>query len=95
MSAHFTEASLKFLRGLKRNNDRDWFEPRKHIYEAEIKAPMLAVIDEVAAALADFAPEFVRPANKCMMRIYRDIRFAKDKRPYKSSIAAWWGAAWT
>ena len=92
MSTHFSPAAMKFLRGLKRNNDRDWFEPRKPIYEAEIKAPMLALIDEVTDALANFAPEFVRPANKCMMRIYRDIRFAKDKRPYKHSIAAWWAA---
>jgi uncharacterized protein (TIGR02453 family) len=90
MPAHFTEASLKFLRGLRKNNDREWFNPRKPVYEAEIKAPMLAVIDEVTAALAEFAPEFVRPAHKCMLRIYRDIRFSKDKHPYKTNAAAWW-----
>jgi uncharacterized protein (TIGR02453 family) len=90
MPTHFTPAALKFLRGLKRNNDREWFAARKHIYESELKAPMLALIDEVTAALADFAPEFVRPANKTMMRIYRDIRFSEDKRPYKHNVAAWW-----
>ena len=90
MSAHFTEAAIKFLRGLKRNNDRDWFEPRKGVYEAELKAPMLAVIEAVNEALSGFAPEFVRPAPKSMMRIYRDIRFSKNKQPYKSNVAAWW-----
>jgi uncharacterized protein (TIGR02453 family) len=90
MSTHFSDASLKFLRGLAKHNDREWFEPRRAIYEQELKAPMLAVIDEVNHALAGFAPEHVRPPQKCMMRIYRDIRFSKDKKPYKTQIAAWW-----
>jgi uncharacterized protein (TIGR02453 family) len=89
-SPHFTDKSLKFLRGLKRNNDRDWFEPRKPIYEAELKAPMLAVIDAINEAMLDFAPYNVRPPQKCMMRIYRDVRFSADKSPYKSRISAWW-----
>jgi len=91
--AAFTAESLKFLRGLKRNNDRDWFEPRKPLYERALKAPMLALIDEINHAMLDFAPEFVRPPRKTMMRIYRDIRFSTDKRPYKSNVAAWWARA--
>jgi len=87
---HFNEAGLKFLRGLKRNNDRDWFNARKGIYETELKAPMLAVIGEVNDALEGFAPEFVRDPAKIMMRIYRDTRFSKEKIPYKDHVAAWW-----
>ncbi len=90
MAAHFSPEALKFLRGLARNNDRAWFDPRKAMYERELKAPMLAVIEEVNGALAKFAPEHVRPPHKCMMRIYRDTRFAADKRPYKTNVAAWW-----
>jgi uncharacterized protein (TIGR02453 family) len=90
MAAHFTNDGLKFLRGLARNNDRAWFDPRKAIYERELKAPMLAVIEEVNHALAGFAPEHVREPRKAMMRIYRDTRFAADKRPYKTNVAAWW-----
>jgi uncharacterized protein (TIGR02453 family) len=90
MGTHFSETGLKFLRGLAKHNDREWFDPRKPIYEQELKAPMLALIDEVNHALAEFAPEHVRPPQKCMMRIYRDIRFSKDKKPYKTQIAAWW-----
>jgi uncharacterized protein (TIGR02453 family) len=89
----FTAESLKFLRGLKRNNDRNWFDPRKPVYERALKAPMLALIGEVNDALTDFAPEYIRPPQKAMMRIYRDIRFSSDKRPYKSNIAAWWARA--
>jgi uncharacterized protein (TIGR02453 family) len=90
MATHFTSGGLKFLRGLARNNDREWFDPRKAIYEREVKAPMLALIEEINHALADFAPEHVREPRKTMMRIYRDTRFAADKRPYKTNVAAWW-----
>ena len=92
MPTHFSPAALKFLKGLKRNNDREWFNARKSVYENELKAPMLALIDEVNDAMEAFAPEHVRPANKIMMRIYRDTRFAKDKRPYKHHVSAWWSA---
>ncbi len=90
MGAHFSEAAVKFLRGLAKHNDREWFDARKAVYESELKAPMLAVIEEVNAQLAGFAPEFVRPPHKCFMRIYRDIRFSKSKLPYKTNVAAWW-----
>jgi uncharacterized protein (TIGR02453 family) len=86
----FTEESLKFLRALKRNNRREWFDPRKPQFESALKAPMLRVIERVTSAMAEFAPDHVRPAQKCMLRIYRDTRFSNDKTPYKSNIAAWW-----
>jgi uncharacterized protein (TIGR02453 family) len=88
--ACFSNEGLKFLRGLKRNNDREWFDARKKIYETELKGPMLAVIAEVNDAMVEFAPENVRPPRKAMMRIYRDVRFSSDKSPYKTQVAAWW-----
>ena len=90
MPAHFNPAGMKFLRDLKRHNDRDWFNARKPVYEAELKAPMLALIGEINDALAAFAPEFVRDPAKIAMRIYRDTRFSKNKLPYKTNLAAWW-----
>ena len=90
MGIHFSDEALKFLRGLKRHNDREWFAERKAVYERELKAPMLALIGEVNEAMAEVAPMHVRPPQKIMMRIYRDIRFAKDKRPYKTHVSAWW-----
>ncbi len=90
MPTHFTPEALKFLRGLARHNDRAWFEPRKHLYERELKAPMLALIEEVNASMAAFAPDHIRPPHKSLFRIYRDTRFSSDKRPYKTHIAAWW-----
>ena len=93
MGAHLTETGLRFLRGLKRHNDRDWFNERKPLYERELKEPMLAIIEEVNEAMLRFAPEHVRSPAKTMMRLYRDIRFSKDKRPYKTHVSAWWARA--
>lgn len=90
MATHFSNEALKFLRGLKRNNDREWFTARKDVYERELKTPMLALIAEINDAMVDFAPNNIRPPQKAIMRIYRDIRFSKDKRPYKIHQAAWW-----
>jgi uncharacterized protein (TIGR02453 family) len=87
---YFTPEGLRFLRGLSRNNNRDWFNERKPVYEAEIKRPMLAVIDAVTGAMMDFAPGHVRAPESIMMRIYRDTRFSKEKLPYKTHVAAWW-----
>jgi uncharacterized protein (TIGR02453 family) len=90
MATYFSGEAMKFLRGLKRNNDRVWFDARKAVYEKELKAPMLALIGEVNEAMAEFAPMHVRPPQKIMMRIYRDIRFSKNKQPYKTHVSAWW-----
>jgi uncharacterized protein (TIGR02453 family) len=90
MGTHSTPDAMKFMRGLIRNNDRDWFNARKPVYERELKAPMLALIDEINHAMTEFAPDHLRDPKKIMMRIYRDTRFAKDKRPYKKHVSAWW-----
>jgi uncharacterized protein (TIGR02453 family) len=86
----FTEEALRFLRGLKRNNKREWFEARRDVYEREVKQPMLALIERITEGMASWAPAHVRPASKCLFRIYRDTRFSADKSPYKSHLGAWW-----
>jgi uncharacterized protein (TIGR02453 family) len=86
----FNQKALDFLRQLKRNNRREWFEARRELYESELKAPMLALIDKLTQSMMDYAPGHVRPAAKCMLRIYRDTRFSADKTPYKTHLAAWW-----
>jgi uncharacterized protein (TIGR02453 family) len=90
MATHFTPEAMKFLRGLARNNDREWFEARRAVYERSLKAPMLALVEEISTAMEGFAPEHVRPPHKITMRIYRDIRFSTNKLPYKTHLAAWW-----
>jgi uncharacterized protein (TIGR02453 family) len=87
---YFQPEALTFLRNLTRHNDREWFQPRKAQFEAQVKEPMLAILRKVTEAMMDFAPSFVRPAEKCLFRIYRDTRFSADKLPYKTHIGAWW-----
>ncbi|MDI3255696.1 MAG: DUF2461 domain-containing protein [Bacillota bacterium] len=89
----FGPEALKFLRALKRNNNREWFQARREIYERELKRPLLAIVAEITKAMDSFAPDHVRPPEKCIFRIYRDTRFSADKSPYKTHVAAWWARA--
>jgi len=89
----FTAESLKFLRGLVRNNDRTWFEARRDVYERALRQPMLRLIARVNEQMAGFVPEHVKPPEKTVLRIYRDTRFSANKQPYKQHYAAWWGRA--
>ncbi len=88
MSPRFRPAALTFLRGLKRHNDREWFRARHDVYEAEVKAPMLALIERLARDLSSFAPDLVASPKASLYRIYRDTRFTEDKSPFKTHIAA-------
>ena len=87
---YFRPEALTFLRNLARHNDRAWFQPRKELFEAELRQPMLAIVRKITDVMMDFAPNHVRPAEKSLFRIYRDTRFSSDKRPYKTHVAAWW-----
>ena len=84
----FSPDALKFLRSLKRNNRREWFQPRKEIFEAQVKAPMIQLVEAINAELLDFAPEHITDPKKAVYRIYRDTRFSADKTPYKTHVAA-------
>ncbi len=84
----FSPAALTFLRALARNNRKEWFEENRERYEDQIKRPMLALIEEVDVRLAAFAPEIIGN-KKSLFRIHRDVRFSKDKRPYKTHASCW------
>jgi uncharacterized protein (TIGR02453 family) len=84
----FPPEALKFLRSLARNNRRDWFQPRKEIFETKVKTPMIELVEAVNAELVRFAPDHITDAKKAIYRIYRDTRFSADKTPYKTHFAA-------
>jgi uncharacterized protein (TIGR02453 family) len=84
----FSPEAMQFFRGLARNNNRDWFLPRKPLFEEHVKQPMRRLVDRVNAAMSKFAPEYVTDPDKAIYRFYRDTRFSKDKKPYKEHIAA-------
>ena len=85
----FTPAALRFLRGLAKNNNKEWFEAHRAEYENEVREPMRDLIGEMNAKLATVAPEIGGDPKRSMFRINRDIRFSKDKSPYKTHAACW------
>jgi uncharacterized protein (TIGR02453 family) len=88
VASPFSRKTLAFLRALKRNNDREWFRARKADYEQHVRAPMVALLDQLARDLPAFAPDLVSDPRVCLFRIYRDTRFSSDKRPLKANVAA-------
>lgn len=84
----FRPVALSFLRALRRHNDREWFRARREVYDTELKAPMIAVIERLAGDLRAFAPNLVASPKVSLYRIYRDTRFSPDKAPLKTNIAA-------
>ena len=89
--AHFSPRLFQFLRELKKYNSREWFQANKERYEFEVKEPLLGFIAEFAGPLHRISPNFIadpRPVGGSMFRIHRDVRFAKDKSPYKTAATA-------
>lgn len=83
-----------FLRQLKRQNTREWFERNRERYVADVEAPMLRFIRDVGERLPSISPAYVadpRRSGGSMFRIYRDTRFSADKSPYKAWVAARFG----
>ncbi|MCA1840696.1 MAG: DUF2461 domain-containing protein [Actinomycetota bacterium] len=90
-TSYFTASTLDFLSELRNHNDRDWFNANKARYEENVKEPFLEFIDEVGPKLRKLSPHIVadsRPVGGSFFRIYRDVRFSKDKSPYKTHAAA-------
>jgi uncharacterized protein (TIGR02453 family) len=84
-----TAAAFRFLRGLKQNNNKAWFEAHRTEYERDVREPMRALIEEMNRRMTRFAPEMGGDAKRSMFRINRDIRFSNDKSPYKTHAACW------
>ena len=82
-------ATLTFLKGLKKNNNKPWFDANRKKYEAS-KADFISFVDNTISAITKFDPAVSSlKAKDCIFRINRDIRFSKDKSPYKSNMGAY------
>ena len=86
--AGFPIAGLNFLKKLKRNNNRPWFQKHKQEYEELVRFPMECLIASLGPRMADVAADFDFHPKKSIFRIYRDVRFSNNKAPYKTNIAA-------
>ncbi len=91
MTRYFSPELFKFLKSLKRNNRREWFQKNKERYEEELKQPMLRFITDLKAELQSvhaYIKVDPKPVGGSLFRIYRDMRFSEDKSPYKTHLAA-------
>jgi uncharacterized protein (TIGR02453 family) len=82
----YSKTGINFLNDLSHNNNRDWFNEHKHLYENDLKAPSLSLINEMATRFASLGLPYIADSSVSMFRIYRDIRFSKNKDPYKTNI---------
>src|SRR5262245_15941754 len=88
---YFGPGLFRFLKDLKLHNAREWFLANQQRYENDVRTPFLRLIADLAPGLRRINPNFVAdpPPNRgSLMRIYRDVRFSKDKSPYKTHAAA-------
>lgn len=84
----FPKDGMVFLKRLKRNNNRPWFQKHKEEYEQNVKFPMQSLISSLAVEMADIAPEIEFNPKRSIFRIHRDVRFSRNKAPYKTNVAA-------
>ena len=83
----FTQATFDFLRDLRRNNSKEWFENNRRRWEEDAKAPLMKFVKDFQPKLQAISPHFTAD-ERSVFRIYRDVRFSKDKSPYKTHLAA-------
>lgn len=85
----FPEGLVSFLSELSRHNNRSWFQANRDRYECDVREPALQFIAAMAGPLKKISPNFTAVPKKVggsLMRIHRDIRFSKDKKPYKTNL---------
>jgi uncharacterized protein (TIGR02453 family) len=85
----FRPAAFRFLRDLAQNNDKVWFEANRDVYEREVREPMRLLVETLDARLGSIAPEIVGDPKRSLFRIYRDVRFSRNKSPFKTNVGAW------
>ncbi len=87
-STHFTLALFEFLSELADNNNREWFQDNKARYERDVRDALVQFVADFGEKLREISPHMVadpRLSGGSVFRIYRDVRFSKDKSPYKTN----------
>ena len=84
----FGKEALPFFKALKFHQSKEWFEANRALYENDVVAPMAALLDDLTAAFAKKGPPLKANGKRSIFRLHRDIRFSKDKSPYKTHAGA-------
>jgi uncharacterized protein (TIGR02453 family) len=88
MAEHFTKEFISFFKELEKNNSTAWFNENKKQYEAFVKLPFIAFVEEVIKAIQAKEPAIKMTGKEALFRINRDTRFGADKSPYKTNMSA-------
>lgn len=86
--AYFSQDFIDFFTELSKNNHKDWFDQNRKRYENVVKKPFKAFVEEMIVRVNEQDPEVQIEAKNAIFRINRDIRFSKDKTPYKTNVSA-------
>ena len=86
--SYFTKEFVSFFKELAKNNNKEWFQAHKKEYEEYVKKPFYTFIQDLINAMKEGDPEMELEVKNAVFRINRDIRFSKDKSPYKNFVAA-------
>jgi uncharacterized protein (TIGR02453 family) len=86
--AGFGPKALPFLKALAFHQSKDWFEANKATYESELKTPIGDLVEDLSAAFAKAKIPLKGDRKGAVFRIHRDVRFSKDKSPYKTHVGA-------
>lgn len=82
----FTPATIQFFKDLKDNNYKEWFEEHRSVYENELVKPFKELIAMLTPTMYNIDPQFELRPHRVLSRIYRDVRFSKNKDPYKTCL---------
>ena len=85
---YFSPEFAQFFKDLAANNHKEWFDENRKRYEKEVKEPFKKLVEDLIVAMRKDEPELLVEAKDCIFRINRDIRFSKDKTPYKTNVSA-------
>jgi len=82
----FTPATIQFLKDLRENNYKEWFEVHRNVYEKELLEPFRNLVSALTPLMYNIDSKFEFRPHRVLSRIYRDVRFSKNKDPYKTSL---------
>jgi uncharacterized protein (TIGR02453 family) len=85
---YFTKDFIQFFKELAANNNKAWFDENRKRYVSSVKDPFYAFVEDMAKKISKMDKTVETDPKKCIFRINRDIRFSKDKTPYKTSLGA-------
>ncbi|MDH6354776.1 uncharacterized protein (TIGR02453 family) [Dysgonomonas sp. PH5-45] len=82
----FSPETIRFFKDLAANNYKEWFDAHKSVYDNEVVAPLKSLITYLTPTMYNIDPAFELRPHRAMSRIYRDVRFSKNKDPYKTCM---------